>query len=697
MGRQLSTVSFVVVVFFFFEIAQICMCLNNSTLVSCIEGEKQALLMFKKSLQDRSNRLFSWKGNDCCNWEGVGCDAITGHVNKLDLSSCYWLNDIEYNFDQCFKLRPFKAPDVNSCLLELKYLNHLDLSGNGFNGSQIPVFFGSFKKLRYLNLSNSALGGRIPDNLGNLTDLRVIVLGGEEYQDNSETLFANDVDWVSKLSSLQHLDMSFGQLTRLEMLDLASNQLNGVIPVNLGYPVNMSSLDLSKNNLNGIIPISLGSLYFLNLAHSQLNGVIPNIPVNSEHLFLGNNLINWSIPNSLCSKTSLQSLDLSSNKLSGKIPNCWNGSSSLELINLSANELSGNIPSSFGNISTLYWLNLSNNSLQGELPLALTNRTNLEIMDLGENLLSGHIPSWIGETLSSLKFLRLPWNTFNAVIPHHLCQLLRLQILDLANNNLTGSIPNCIGYLRGMSNLEAASAPTSLSWSDQEGVKQVIKGRELEYTKNLRFVVNLDLSSNNLVGVIPEGLTLLSGLHGLNLSHNHLSGEIPQKIGEMQSLESVDFSGNQLSGRIPKSMSSLTLLSYLNLSHNNFSGPIPRDNQFSTLDDQSNYAGNSFLCGDPLPKRCPGNYIPQAPGLPVGHHEEDEDDKKEKLWFYFVIALGFATGFWTVIGILFFKKSWRHAYFRSIEKAADRVYVEIEIKVARLKKRMANNQADLNQ
>ena len=53
--------------------------------VSCFENERRALLEFKKDLVDKSNRLASWIGEDCCSWEGVGCLKNTRHVVKLDL------------------------------------------------------------------------------------------------------------------------------------------------------------------------------------------------------------------------------------------------------------------------------------------------------------------------------------------------------------------------------------------------------------------------------------------------------------------------------------------------------------------------------------------------------------------------------------------------------------------------------------
>lgn len=179
-------------------------------------------------------------------------------------------------------------------------------------------------------------------------------------------------------------------------------------------------------------------------------------------------------------------------------------------------------------------------------------------------------------------------------------------------------------------------------------------------------------------GPIPKAITLLTDLQGLNLSHNHLSGKIPITIGDMRSLESLDFSHCQLSGTIPYTMSSLTFLSHLNLSYNNLSGPIPQGNQFLTLNDPSIYVGNKYLCGEPSSNLCHINDRGES-----GDDGDGKHDRVEKLWFYFVVALGFATGFWVFIGVFLLKKGRRDAYFNFIDRV-----------VRRIKKRCMGNRID---
>ncbi|XLT15046.1 hypothetical protein HN51_060736 [Arachis hypogaea] len=841
------------------EIAGICA--NSSTTLHspCLERERQALLKFKASLNDSSNMLSSWHGDDCCRWKGIGCDNVTGHVVMLDLTTpyvkCwrpmwegeYWLTSDDE--DNCYLLyqQYLEATDVNSSLLELEYLTHLDLTGNRFHWSPIPMFIGSMQRLRYLSLSYARFGGRIPSNLGNLTNLHFLDLSRNEFSRDS------NINWISQLPLLEHLNMMesfiyneyqvniinltitapnlhflslaynrlsvsnldalqnmtslvhldfrgnnltsvsswFGNFKKLEYLDLSrcglhgpipnafqnatsiefldlsrnhfdslpswfhkfeklkhlflsSNNFQGTIPVALqnitsiesldlydnsltSVPswldlsrnkldgricidfqklVNLSYLDLSSNNLNGPITVEesrllvLSEMSDLNLSNNQISGSLPehigHIMPNLNDLILGNNLINGSIPKSLCQVDYLSILDLSKNRLSGKIPDCWKDKYVWEEINLSSNKLSGAVPSSFGNLSTLAWLHLNNNSLHGEFLASMRNLPHLLIMDLGENQLSGTISSWSANTFSSLQILRLRQNLLSGGIPSQICELSSLKILDLSRNNLNGSIPWCIGNLRGMT-LEAStlSPPSTLAkgisfrrarvhdW-ETEDVVEVMKGRELDYIKILKLVVMMDLSENNLVGSIPKGITLLNGLHSLNLSNNHLIGKIPNMIRDMRSLESFDISSNQLSGTIPSSMSALTSLTHLNLSYNNFSGPIPTDNQFLTYD-SSSYAGNPYLCGSPLPNKCGPH---QVPGSSEFEDEDSKTDKLEKWLFYFVIAIGFATGFWGVIGTLWFKKTWRHAYFRWVEDLADSIYVTTAIRMAKLKKWM---------
>ncbi|PWA88598.1 disease resistance family protein / LRR family protein [Artemisia annua] len=376
-----------------------------------------------------------------------------------------------------------------------------------------------------------------------------------------------------------------------------------------------------------------------------------------ELVNLGKNRFTGSIPEHLCELLSLQLLDLSNNKFPGILPKCLGNLIQLYVMDLSNNTMMGDVPNSLGSVSYLQSLHLQNNKFEGNLPVALQNLTSLVTFDLGNNMLTGNIPSWFGKKLSNLNILNLRSNKFMGKIPLELCQNNALQHLNLANNSIIGMIPRCFYNLTGMIN-------TSVTFEDnptgyEENIEAYIKGIQLKYTKTLRFLISIDLSSNKIIGEIPDALMNLASLTNLNLSRNLLSGHIPTSIGNLKSMESLDFSMNELSGRIPPSLASLNFLSYLNLSFSKLSGPIPDGNQLQTLGDPSAiYEGNNELCGPTLSRRCEGKNL---------SHTHVGDGEDEDLWLYTSIGLGFVVGFMGLIGSLYFKKEWRIAYFESIE------------------------------
>ncbi|GKV48972.1 hypothetical protein SLEP1_g55745 [Rubroshorea leprosula] len=738
--------------------------------------------------------LSSWKGNDCCEWRGVGCDKNSGYVVSLQLQGSisdqlYWYGigkqqPLLYLIDD--------VEEVVSSLLKLRYLEHLDLSNNNFNCNLIPPSFGLMKQLRYLNLSFVQFRGRIPSELGNLSRLRALDLS--QYYGGLHV--GDDIQWISHLSSLQRLDMngvnlshassnlfqvlgmlpslswlslswcslknyqlpsrnhplnftlldniqhlalfanffqgpipifiqnmtsliflglsgnqlngsipdSIGQLFRLERIYLSTYQLSGSIPDSIGQLSKLERIDLSTNQLIGSIPDSIGQLFkleMLDLSDNQLSGSIPNSIgqlSKLEMIELSHNQLSGSIPDSIGQLFKLESIGLSVNLLSGSISNSIAQLSKLERIDLCCNQLSGSIPDSIGQLSKLERIDLSRNQLSGSIPYSIGQLSMLESIDLSGNQLGGSIPDSIGQ-LSKLEsialsefpeWLQLPKTIFMVDLSNLSISGPLPENIDLADNNLTGSIPPCFGKFPLMVNATKVIHDDSGYW-DQTLLMEVVKGRYLEYTKKpLRLEMSIDLSSNNLMGSIPEELIFLKDLHNLNLSWNHLSGKIPEKIGQMENLESLDFSKNALSGMIPNSMSGLTKLSHLNLSYNNLSGPIPTGYQLQTLDDPTIYAGNPQLCGAPFLKICPNNALPPT----TTNFKDNNEGALKRMWFYIVVMLGFSTGFWGVVGTLILVKSWRYAYFQWVDDVQHWILVVITLKVAQFKKMFNGNRDD---
>jgi hypothetical protein len=96
----------------------------SKEVVRCIQNERQALLQFKAglSVSDAYGMLSSWTTANCCQWKGVGCNNLTGHVLMLDLPGN--INDYYNEF--------YIKCDIHESLMELQQLKYLNLGANDF-------------------------------------------------------------------------------------------------------------------------------------------------------------------------------------------------------------------------------------------------------------------------------------------------------------------------------------------------------------------------------------------------------------------------------------------------------------------------------------------------------------------------------------------------------------------------------------
>ncbi|CDP04895.1 unnamed protein product [Coffea canephora] len=547
----------------------------------------------------------------------------------------------------------------------------------------------------------------IPPWLGNLTGLLDLRLGDNNFSNPIHGLFEQmtsllrldlwgnrfDVSFfksLCNLSNLTYLDLSsndlqlsipseIGQLSRLAALSLFGFNLYGSIPVSLGQLTKLQVLDisytsltdLSNNNLTGN-PLEFKELknnnyQFVSLSSNKLEGSVKSFPSDISSLDLSQNFLTGEIPPPYVGQmdTSTYFLKLSGNRFTGSIPEDLCKLKSLSELDLSNNLLSGKVPLSLGNLGALEILHLNGNKFIGRLPSSMQHLSNLVIFDLGDNGVRDTIPAWIGEMSSNLMFLRFQSNNFYGGISDKLCLLSNLQVLNLAHNNLTGYIPHCFNNFSMMVSSEHGSILTITY--DTTNLQNYKGGNELEYSfGNLVLIKSISLSTNNLVGEIPDGIMDLAALQTLNLSHNHLTGRISEKIGNLKRLETLDLSMNEFFGAIPDNLATINSLSFLNLSHNSLSGEIPSGNQLQTLTDPSIYEGNSGLCGKPLPKNCPENKSPAENDPILDDKDHGEFDWS---WFYAGIGPGFALGIVGFLAILLFKRSWRYAYFEFLESA----------------------------
>ncbi|KAJ0963817.1 hypothetical protein J5N97_028939 [Dioscorea zingiberensis] len=598
---------------------------TNAT-TKCLDYERRALLQFKQGLYDPALRLSSWStttgDDDCCSWTGITCSSSSNlttaaHVLKIDLRNHqppsgpdkHWYY-LRYVPDSSTAL----GGELHPSLLLLKHLQYLDLSFNDFKGIRIPAFIGSLGELRYLNLSTSGFTGNVPPHLGNLSNLQSLDLSDYTY---SQMISIDDTTWISRLGSLEYLDLSYVSLAKdsnwLHSLNMLPSLLEirlsgcGLSGSSLSLPyvnfTSLSTLDLSHNFISSTIPpwlFNLSRLEYLYLAHNSFQGQIPASISNLTFLKVLDlayyTQLNVTLPSTFGNLCNLHSLDLSRLNLSPGLFADFHGIFS-GCIKNSLIEL--RLPSTYPPSHMLDWirslkklkiLDLSRNGINSTLPSWLFNLTAMSYLDLRSNDFHGSVPSTIGNMIS-LESLFLSGNpNLDARMPVTLGNLCNLKILDLGDSNcsqnfaeygdifsgcikdslqqlflqetsLSGQIPYEIGNLKNLTYLDLSV--NSLSGSIPESIG------------NLGALNYLYLSDNKLNGTIPQSIGQLSGLLELNLKHNALTGIIPHEIGNLKKLSILDLSENSLSGSIPGSIGSLLSLELLELKDNRLNGTIP--------------------------------------------------------------------------------------------------------------------------
>ena len=268
-------------------------------------------------------------------------------------------------------------------------------------------------------LGDNGLRGSLPPNIGQLSELRDLVLRTEvEYP--CQWVAGPGYDCHPASSSPNRLSgalpSELGNLSMLKVLDLQGNQFSGEIPAFLSRLPNLETLYLGENDFTGRIPPELGNLSNLTrlyLGYNQLAGNIPpqlgNLP-NLKELLLWASGLTGTLPRELARLSKLERLSVGGNRLTGEIP-LWLGNlTSLRELHIVSNQFTGNIPAEMGSWKSLRSLYLGWNQLTGPIPKELDELPALEYLQLEANQLSGCIPQGLRDVANNdLDNLGLPY------------------------------------------------------------------------------------------------------------------------------------------------------------------------------------------------------------------------------------------------------------------------------------------------
>ncbi|WJX31803.1 hypothetical protein P8452_20196 [Trifolium repens] len=491
---------------------------NDHILIQCNEKDEETLLIFKKGINDSDgDQLSTWlTEKDCCAWEGVHCDNITGRVTELDLKNQYLKGE------------------MNLSILELEFLSYLDLSENYFDVINIPATQHNIthkSNLFYLDLSNNFVG-----------------------------LHMDNLDWLSPLSSLKYLNLSGTDLHK------ETNWLHAVATLPSLLELHLSGCNLNKFIINPSLEyLNLSSLLTLDLFGNNITSQLPNwffnLTKDLTYLDLSGNKIHGEIPSSLINLKNLRHLDLYYNMLSGSILSIVGNLSSLRYLSIGGNDFSDEISKkTFSKLSNLDSLDLSNSNFVFQFDLDWVPPFQLSTLSLSNTNQGPNFPSWI-YTQKSLQFLDLSSSGISVVDINKFSNLIeRIPILYLSNNSMTGDISNLTlkcdwlwldhnNFTGGLPNISPMAYNVDLSYNS-------FSGSIPHSWKNLKYLSYINLWSNKLSGEVLVHVSSWPQLQSVNLGENKFSGTIPIKMSP--NLEVIILRSNKFKGSIPKCVYNLT-------------------------------------------------------------------------------------------------------------------------------------------
>ncbi|KAJ9540185.1 hypothetical protein OSB04_026691 [Centaurea solstitialis] len=543
-------------------------------------------------------------------WRQVIRSLLPSSLVELHLSSCGLppitpsLNMVNHSALSVLDLSDnnFSTISIPSWISSLPSLVSLNLANCGFNGP-IPDALMNMNSLITLDLSENQLTGFQTirkSSLGNICNLREINLSSNKFDGKSlsEVLASLFNCKSSKLESLQiaesglsgKLPPQLGNMTNLVLLNLKGNSISGLIPDSLGNLSFLQTLEIWNNALSGPLPDSVGRLSSL------------------LTMYVHDNFISGPLPDSLGRLSSLERLDISSNEINGTLPQSVGQLTKLTTLNIMNNLLTGVVTEDhFANLTSLVTLRADANMLRLEIsadnweppfqllrlslnylslgpkfPSWLQNQTNLFILYLAGTGISDNIPSWFWTTFSGLKWLNLADNDFSSVSVSELfCSKIDTEqkqviYMNMGNCSLSGVLPDCwetyefLSILNFQNNNLTGEIPRSLA--------------------NLSSLESLNMRNNKLFGELPANLMNSQSLQIMDISENEFIGDIPIPIGgEATSLKVLSLHSNKLDGQIPDEICKLDSLQILILANNNLSGEIPNCfHNFSAMTGKTN-------------------------------------------------------------------------------------------------------------
>ncbi|CEF98443.1 Leucine-rich repeat [Ostreococcus tauri] len=435
---------------------------GSASLDAIRHQEQQALLdIYRRTNGARWCKRDGWDSSDrsYCEWYGVTCQEKDLGVTFINLRD----NGLEGDMPQAIdELKMLQGLDLSynrlegrlsAMLGELKDLRYLLVRANSLYSDIPPGLFRKGSALTHVDLSGNALSGTLPEKeFGNLASLRM---------------------FNASSNALTGTVPNVATLTALEVFSASRNRFRGNVP-QFEESSKIKFFDMSENSLSGPVPELLSQLplVLFDVSHNSLRGKLPEAPFpGTLRVYdVGNNELNGTIPQTFAHLAHLEHLDLAANKFGGKPPFDVLRRRTLKYFNTSWNDFEGELPRNIyqgeneRSAMRLETFDVSHNRLSGSLPEGLVELENLRIVDVAHNLLSGDLPkSW---TVKHLERLSVKANVFTGSLPSVLAAARRLRYLDLSDNRLSGRVDWAVISLRTLEHMDVSG--NRLNWFEGE-------------------------------------------------------------------------------------------------------------------------------------------------------------------------------------------------------------------------------------
>ncbi|KAL7473672.1 hypothetical protein ACHAXS_014161 [Conticribra weissflogii] len=175
-----------------------------------------------------------------------------------------------------------KGEIFGDSIAKLPNLMQIRVDDNSFDGEIAPAI-GNLRQLVILSGGNNLFSGTLPNELTQLTNLEELVLG-QSYISGPIPEKIGDMESLEVLFFWDNGEMngtipdSLYNLTKLKTLNLGKNQFNGTISTSIGNLEHLETLILGRNRFTGILPSELGlchELSILRIENTDIDGTVP--------------------------------------------------------------------------------------------------------------------------------------------------------------------------------------------------------------------------------------------------------------------------------------------------------------------------------------------------------------------------------------------------------------------------------------